>query len=96
MDSARPTAVNLHWAIERIKQKGKEIYAHQNTISEIVQELLKEALQMLEEDIAACKAIGEYGADILDNILILKPFNTLQCRCLSNFYVWHCTCSCLY
>ncbi len=76
MDSARPTAVNLHWAIERIKQKGKEIYAHQNTISEIVQELLKEALQMLEEDIAACKAIGEYGADILDKIPDFKAFLT--------------------
>ena len=76
LDTSRPTAVNLHWAIERIKQKGKEIYNSKDTITEMIQEVLKEALKMLEEDIAACKAIGEYGADILENIPNFKAFLT--------------------
>ena len=75
LDTARPTAVNLHWAIERMKQKGKEIHTN-CTLSEMLQQLLKEAIKMLEEDIAACKAIGEYGADVLENIPDFKVFLT--------------------
>ena len=80
IDTARPTAVNLHWAIERMKQKAKSIWKchlqKKSTISEMTQKLLQEAQQMLEEDIAACKAIGEYGADILENITDFKAFLT--------------------
>ena len=69
IDTSRPTAVNLHWAIERMKQKGKDIWqAHlqkELSIQMMLQQLLNEAETMLQEDIAACKAIGEYGADIL-------------------------------
>ena len=80
IDTSRPTAVNLHWAIERMKQKGKDIWqAHlqkELSIQMMLQQLLNEAETMLQEDIAACKAIGEYGADILENISNFKAFLT--------------------
>ncbi|NDO45757.1 S-methyl-5-thioribose-1-phosphate isomerase [Clostridium sp. MD294] len=80
IDTSRPTAVNLHWAIERMKQKGKEIWqSHlqkEMSIQMMLQQLLNEAEIMLQEDIEACKTIGEYGADILDNISGFKAFLT--------------------
>ena len=36
--------------------------------AKLVQGLYLECQRMLEEDIAACKAMGEYGADLLQNI----------------------------
>lgn len=80
IDTARPTAVNLHWAIERMKQKGKKIWqSHlqkESSLNKMIDELLKEAQKMMDEDIAACKAIGEYGADILENIPHFQAFLT--------------------
>lgn len=80
IDTARPTAVNLHWAIERMKQKSKKIWQchlqKQHTLQKMVEELLKEAQKMLQEDIASCEAIGGYGADILESIPNFKAFLT--------------------
>ena len=80
LDTSRPTAVNLHWALQRMKEHSKKIWkAHlekEKTISEFTQEILKEAEKMLAEDIIACKAIGEYGADILEQIPNFKAFLT--------------------
>lgn len=80
IDTSRPTAVNLHWAIERMKKKGKEIWqSHlqkEMSIQIMLKQLLNEAETMLQEDISACKAIGEYGADILENISGFKAFLT--------------------
>ena len=48
--TSRPTAVNLFWALERMKRaKDPE----------------KEALAILEEDLAANRAIGRFGAELL-------------------------------
>src|SRR3954452_15052834 len=44
--AARPTAVNLRWAVERV------LAAHDREA---------EALAVLEEDIEACRAIGDFG-----------------------------------
>ena len=57
--AARPTAVNLAWGIDRAASRltqGREA-------------VLKEALAVLEEDVAANRSIGERGADLLDELL---------------------------
>lgn len=63
LDSARPTAVNLSWALKRMEQvvlKNKE-----KTVPEIVEILHKEAIEIREEDIWVCKMIGEYGLSLV-------------------------------
>ncbi|MFC1499226.1 S-methyl-5-thioribose-1-phosphate isomerase [Verrucomicrobiota bacterium] len=60
---ARPTAVNLFWALERMKRTAVE-----NThvsVSEFKELLAKEACLIRDEDAAMCKAIGKHGASLL-------------------------------
>ena len=68
LDSSRPTAVNLHWAVTRMGVVAEQLAASETDIAAMVQGLLKECEAMLAEDIAACRAIGEYGADLLEQI----------------------------
>ncbi|MDQ3712980.1 MAG: S-methyl-5-thioribose-1-phosphate isomerase [Acidobacteriota bacterium] len=61
----RPTAVNLFWAIERMRgvfQKSKE-----KPISEIKQILITEAKNIHDEDIESQRMIAEYGGALLEN-----------------------------
>ncbi|GAB1723139.1 MAG: S-methyl-5-thioribose-1-phosphate isomerase [Nitrospira sp. CR1.1] len=63
--ASRPTAVNLFWAIARMKDtlaslKGK-------TIAEIKRELIRESQTILDEDIALCKVMGRHGATVLQD-----------------------------
>jgi len=57
--TARPTAVNLFWALDRMRNYARQI-AHLPP-KELRQALLKEAKAIHEEDIRMCRAIGEYG-----------------------------------
>ena len=68
LDSSRPTAVNLHWAVTRMGVVAEQLAASETDIAVMVQGLLKECETMLAEDIAACRAIGKYGADLLEQI----------------------------
>ena len=68
LDSSRPTAVNLHWAVTRMGVVAEQLAASETDIAAMVQGLLKECEAMLAEDIAACRAIGKYGADLLEQI----------------------------
>ena len=71
LDTARPTAVNLPWAVTRMIAVAERLVAaadDRTTAADLVQGLLRECEQMLAEDIAACRAIGEYGADLLEQI----------------------------
>lgn len=69
LDTSRPTAVNLHWAVTRMDALAEALVQSGETNTEVlVQGLLRECEVMLSEDIAACKAIGEYGADLLEQI----------------------------
>jgi methylthioribose-1-phosphate isomerase len=61
----RPTAVNLFWAIDRMKRRFAELRAAGATLGEIKEELLAEAHAMYEEDIAACKTMGAFGGALL-------------------------------
>jgi len=64
LDSSRPTAVNLHWALmrmDRLVQSMKD-----NTIPDILDALKKECIAIKEEDIWVCKTIGEYGLALVN------------------------------
>ncbi len=64
---ARPTAVNLSWAVHRMLRKFHTIKDNNkdNNIEEIIKGLEEEALLIYEEDIQANKRLGELGADLL-------------------------------
>ena len=61
----RPTAVNLFWAIDRMKRVFAALLAAGASIGEVKDKLLAEAHAMYEEDIAACKAMGAFGGALL-------------------------------
>jgi methylthioribose-1-phosphate isomerase len=61
----RPTAVNLFWAIDRMKRVFAELLAANATLDQIKEKLLAEAHSMYTEDIAACKAMGAFGGALL-------------------------------
>jgi methylthioribose-1-phosphate isomerase len=63
LGSTRPTAVNLFWAIRRMKEKFDAVSAQ--PMLNIQQTLITEAQQMLVEDIAANEAMGKHGAVLL-------------------------------
>lgn len=59
----RPTAVNLFWAIRRMKDKFDAVAGQ--SIDQIKAALVKEAQQMHVEDIAANEAMGRHGATLM-------------------------------
>jgi methylthioribose-1-phosphate isomerase len=61
----RPTAVNLFWAIDRMKRLFATLAGSGVPLVEIQAQILAEADAMYEEDIAACKAMGALGATLL-------------------------------
>ena len=63
LDSSRPTAVNLSWALNRMERVVTE-HAGSPT-AEIVALLKKEAEEIRDEDIRVCRRIGEYGLTLL-------------------------------
>ena len=63
LDSSRPTAVNLSWALNRME---KVVLDHADaSVAEIKQLLHDEAVQIQAEDIEMCRAISEYGLTVL-------------------------------
>jgi len=64
--ATRPTAVNLFWAIERMKQRFAALSSAPDATPAIVRAgLIAEAQRMYDEDIAACRAMGSHGAQLL-------------------------------
>lgn len=61
--TSRPTAVNLFWALDRIKAKAESI--RDQPPETIRAALLAEAQTIHEEDRQICHAIGKYGAELL-------------------------------
>ena len=65
LGATRPTAVNLFWAIDRMKTKLSSLSAQ--AVPAVKAALLAEAQAILEEDIALCKAMGRHGAELIAN-----------------------------
>ncbi len=63
--AARPTAVNLRWALERLARKRAALLQAGSSDAAAADALLEEAHQVLAEDLAACRAIGKNGADLV-------------------------------
>jgi len=61
----RPTAVNLFWAIERMKQTFSRAMRANSSRSTIERLLIDEAKAIYDEDIENNKRMGRYGADLL-------------------------------
>lgn len=76
LDSARPTAVNLSWALKRMEaaalKAGKE---EQRSVAEVKEILHQEALKIRDEDIRVCRKIGENG------LLLVKPGDGILTHC---------------
>ena len=72
--ATRPTAVNLFWAIDRMKRRLDALKAE--PIPAIKQKLIAESQAVLEEDIAMNKAMGKHGAAVIgDGQTILTHCN---------------------
>ena len=70
----RPTAVNLFWALERMKGVVKKQASE--SLESCQQALIAEAKLIQEEDISHCKAMGAYGATLVpENATILTHCN---------------------
>ncbi|MFQ5650388.1 MAG: S-methyl-5-thioribose-1-phosphate isomerase [bacterium] len=75
LNATRPTAVNLAWALNRMKraaeaQKGK-------SVAELKKILQKEALAIWEEDRQTCRQLGQHGQTLLqDGFRVLTHCNT--------------------
>ena len=63
----RPTAVDLFWAIDRMKALFAKLRTEGAALAQVKQAFVDEALSMYDEDIAACKIMGAYGADLMPN-----------------------------
>lgn len=61
--ATRPTAVNLFWAIERMKRKLDSV--RERPVSFIKELLIRESQAILEEDILLCKTMGRHGAELI-------------------------------
>lgn len=74
LDAARPTAVNLRWATERMLHCAEAVTT--GDADEVRQRLLQEAQAVHAEDLAMCHAIGEHGAPLLlDGARVLTHCN---------------------
>jgi methylthioribose-1-phosphate isomerase len=70
----RPTAVNLFWAIERMKRLYASLRGQ--PIAEIRRRMIQEAMLVREEDIAINRAIGRHGAPLVpDHKTVLTHCN---------------------
>jgi methylthioribose-1-phosphate isomerase len=67
MGKTRPTAVNLFWAIERMKRTFQKAKSEGKTISEIKQILLEDAKAIHDEDIESQRLIAQFGGDLIEN-----------------------------
>jgi methylthioribose-1-phosphate isomerase len=77
MEATRPTAVNLFWAVERMRgviAKAKAEKVHD--VEEIKKRLTAEALTIFQEDIEANRALGRFGGELIpDGATVLTHCN---------------------
>lgn len=76
LNSSRPTAVNLSWALNRMEavclKAGRE---EKKSVAEVLELLHKESVEIKEEDTWVCKMIGEYGLELV------KPGDGILTHC---------------
>ncbi|HVF86396.1 MAG TPA: S-methyl-5-thioribose-1-phosphate isomerase [Pyrinomonadaceae bacterium] len=76
MSRTRPTAVNLFWAIERMRDQFRRASADTSDAEEIKQRLVEEAKKIYSEDLEANRALGRFGGELLsDGATVLTHCN---------------------
>ncbi|MCM1045828.1 MAG: S-methyl-5-thioribose-1-phosphate isomerase [Candidatus Gastranaerophilales bacterium] len=75
LGSARPTAVNLFWALERMERTALRAGQEGQSVAEVKKSLQREALCIRDEDIQVCRKIGERGLELL------KPGDGILTHC---------------
>jgi len=76
MAGTRPTAVNLFWAIDRMKRAFAEGAQAGESTDELIARLEREATAIHDEDVANCRAMGGHGAQIVpDGARVLTHCN---------------------
>ena len=72
----RPTAVNLFWAIERMRRVAREAREAGVDNATLVARFVDKAVRMHDEDIEANRAMGRFGAELLpDDVTVLTHCN---------------------
>jgi methylthioribose-1-phosphate isomerase len=76
MEATRPTAVNLFWAVERMRAALLKAKAETKNLEEIKQRLVGEALAIFNEDIESNRALGKFGGELIaDGATVLTHCN---------------------
>lgn len=76
LGATRPTAVNLFWAIDRMKRTFQDAKAEGRSVSEIKQILVEDAKAIHDEDIESQRLIAHFGGELLkDNDTVLTHCN---------------------
>lgn len=74
--NTRPTAINLFWAIERMKRTFQRAKAEGKSVSEVKQVLLDDAKAIHQEDIESQRLIAKFGGELIeDNSTVLTHCN---------------------
>ncbi|PYS62434.1 MAG: S-methyl-5-thioribose-1-phosphate isomerase [Acidobacteria bacterium] len=76
MAATRPTAVNLFWAIERMRRALGKAKTGTSDVEQVKQRLVDEALAIFQEDIESNRALGRFGAELIpDGATVLTHCN---------------------
>ncbi|MBD2720129.1 S-methyl-5-thioribose-1-phosphate isomerase [Synechococcus sp. FACHB-909] len=68
LDATRPTAINLRWALERVRAAVLPLAPEQRA-----EAARAEAAAIAEEDVAMCEAIGDHGLRLFQEIAARRP-----------------------
>jgi methylthioribose-1-phosphate isomerase len=68
LNATRPTAINLRWALERVRAKVQPLPPEQRAAA-----AQAEAALIADEDVAMCEAIGDHGLQLLQQLAAARP-----------------------
>jgi methylthioribose-1-phosphate isomerase len=76
MAATRPTAVNLFWAIERMREALRRGKAETDDVEEVKRQLVHEAQMIFNDDIESNRALGRFGGELIsDGATVLTHCN---------------------
>ena len=64
LKQTRPTAINLFWGLDRMLAVAE---ASSNSVSEVREALVREAVRMADEDVETNRRLGKFGAELLED-----------------------------
>src|SRR5438128_9365936 len=76
MEATRPTAVNLFWAVERMRSALTKAKTETSDVEDVKKRLVTEALAIFQEDIESNRALGKFGGELIsDGATVLTHCN---------------------